>query len=170
MIRRAFTLVELCCSLVLLGTLTVVAVDWAGSVGRARQRAASGEELRVGFARMRAALRVDVMNDDARLAVLFGRERRLWVSGSTLHVLCRDRGPAEVRYSLDGDGAVVRAVLPLGGHGEARSDVIATGIGSLVWGFAGPGRDGAGSLVGRAESGGSVLEFVRLDVPGGWLP
>jgi hypothetical protein len=98
---RAFTLIEVVLSLVLISTLTIATVSWSSAVIRLRQSTLDRSESTRAYSTFSRLIRADLLNEDALALTLARRTERLRVGPHSLAVLTRDGGPVEVVYTFD---------------------------------------------------------------------
>lgn len=170
MTRRAFTLVEVLLSLMLLGSLTVATVAWTTKVLVIQQEQQQSQPAMEAAGRIERSIRIDLANEDTRLQSLSGREHRVWVDRATLFILTRDGGPVEISYRLDGQGVLIRSVRSLTSGGDTRSEPITGGVNAIVWSMDAP--EGRPYAVLRAvwRGGAGEPQQLRIEVPQGWVP
>ncbi|MEM9373746.1 MAG: prepilin-type N-terminal cleavage/methylation domain-containing protein [Planctomycetota bacterium] len=168
--RTAFTLIEVLLCLVLLGTLTIATVSWTTRVLelQKQQQASATSEREMDL--FRRTLQIDLMNDDIHLSALAGREHRVWLSGQSLHVLCRDAGAVQAVYTPDSEGHLNRTVHPIDEGRPRRSDPVAFDTHNLRWELERRDKRSFGSITARWNDAHGMNHQLRIDVPREWLP
>ena len=169
--RRAFSLIEIVLAVGLLSVLAMAVVSWTVSVVRVRAEQAEAVALLQEAAGFERLMRIDLLNHDSAVTASARREDRIWLADGRVHILTRDRGPAEVVYEMR-DGMLVRSVRLLGSDGAARpavlSETLVLGEATIELGIG----DAFGvmrvELRGPGDSGG-VVRRSRFEIPAGWV-
>ncbi|MEM9372525.1 MAG: prepilin-type N-terminal cleavage/methylation domain-containing protein [Planctomycetota bacterium] len=185
MSRRAYTLIELLLSLVLLALLSIAAAGWvAGALRLQHQRQAVAASYR-SVSAFERALRIDLLNHDVQVPGGLSRSHRVQIVGGALHITTRERGPAEAVYIGLPDGKLRRTCTPIDGSESAHSTIIASGIHNLRWSSSTTDSDAdrSNAIADQAlwsasqatltatwtnKAGDSVA--LHIQVPGEWLP
>lgn len=171
MSSRAFTLIEVVFSLVLLATLSVATVSWTTSAVRLQADTLTTAGTAWADASFERLLRADLVAGDLATNTLARRNEHVWVDANTLHVLTRDRGPAEVIYTFDErSGLLNRTVRGLSTGSDRSESVLLETLTGCAFTLDAPRDRPWGTLSVEWTRSGNGTGSVRVTVPREWLP
>lgn len=171
MIRRAFSMLEVVLALVMLSALAMAAVSWTTAMLRRQSDALTADSQARDILTFDRLLRTDLMNHDVTIPPMLRRQARLWISDGRLHVLTRDRGPAEAVYELR-EGTVTRTVNQITPDSQTPSSILIESTESMAFQLESTEQDPWAILfitLDLADRGSDEPMRLRFDIPAEWL-
>ncbi len=172
MTRRAFTLIEVVLSLVLISTLTIATVSWSSAVIRLRQSTLDRSESTRAYSTFGRLIRADLLNEDALALTLARRTERLRVGPHSLAALTCDGGPVEVVYTFDEPrGVITRAVTGLSQSSSSSEPVtVYEDVHSCRFQVDTRSDERWAELTITFTADGKPEQIIQIMVPKEWLP
>lgn len=169
--RRAFSMLEVVLALVMLSALAMATFSWTTAMLRHQSDALTADSQARDILTIDRLLRTDLMNHDIAIPPMLRRQERLWISEGRLHVLARDRGPAEVVYEFL-DGTVTRMVTQITPDSQTRSSVLMDSAKSMTFQFESTEQDPWATLfvtLMQADRSSEVPMRLQFDIPAEWI-